>query len=60
MYDRLLGQLGDVAGCVAVAYEAQIVEQIPAQAWDRKMDTVITEERIIDCQSGSLRLHLGS
>jgi hypothetical protein len=24
------------------------------------MDTVITEERIIDCQSGSLRLHLGS
>jgi hypothetical protein len=24
------------------------------------MDTVITEERIIDCQSGSWRLHLGS
>ncbi|MGH7832203.1 MAG: 5-formyltetrahydrofolate cyclo-ligase [Candidatus Binatia bacterium] len=60
MYDRLLAQLGDIAGSVAVAYEAQIVEQIPVQSWDRKMDCIITEERIIDCQNGSLRLHLGS
>jgi 5-formyltetrahydrofolate cyclo-ligase len=60
MYDRLLNQLGNIAGCIALAYEAQIVEQIPVQPWDRKMNTIITEERIIDCRDGSLRLHLGS
>jgi 5-formyltetrahydrofolate cyclo-ligase len=54
MYDRLLDRLGDVAGRVALAYELQIVEQIPAQPWDRKMDCIITEKRIIDCRNGSL------
>jgi 5-formyltetrahydrofolate cyclo-ligase len=38
----------------------QIVEEVPVQSWDRKMDCIVTEERIIDCQNGSLRLHLGS
>jgi 5-formyltetrahydrofolate cyclo-ligase len=52
MYDRLLNELPNVAGCVGLAYELQIVEQVPAQSWDRKMDAIITEERIVDFHKG--------
>lgn len=58
-YDRVFKLLGDGPTFVALAYELQIVEQVPAEEWDRKVHHIITERRIIDCgdalsRSGSI------
>ena len=52
-YDRLLGQF--VAGQLAVglAYDFQVVEDVPVQSWDRSMQYIVTEIRTIDCLTGS-------
>lgn len=53
-YDKLLsrvksqGSVGKVA--IALAYEEQIVERIPVDTHDIKMDKIITDRRIIDCR----------
>lgn len=53
-YDKLLsrfksqGLVGKVA--IALAYEEQIVERIPVDTHDIKMDKIITDRRIIDCR----------
>jgi len=44
-YDRLLSRKN--APAVALAYEEQILESIPADAHDIKMDKIITDTRII-------------
>ena len=49
-YDRVLELLGEGARLVALAYEFQIMEQVPAESWDRKVHHIITERRIIDCR----------
>ncbi|GFR37073.1 5-formyltetrahydrofolate cyclo-ligase [Insulibacter thermoxylanivorax] len=50
-YDRYLAQiaarLGKLPPLVAVCYELQIVEQIPAEEHDVKMQVIITESRKI-------------
>jgi len=48
-YDRALEQLGEKATVVALAYEFQIVDAVPIEAWDRNVHYVITEKRVIDC-----------
>jgi 5-formyltetrahydrofolate cyclo-ligase len=48
-YDRLLKKLGKGAVFVALAYEFQIIDTVPTEAWDEKVDYVITEKRVIDC-----------
>jgi 5-formyltetrahydrofolate cyclo-ligase len=48
-YDRILPSLGDKAIVVGLAYDFQIVEQVPTQSWDRKVHYVVTETRLIDC-----------
>lgn len=48
-YDRALGLLGERARLVALAYEFQVVEQLPAERWDQRVHHIITERRIIDC-----------
>ena len=50
-YDRLLAALGDGATPIALAYEFQISDGIPAEAWDRKVDYIVTERRVIDCRN---------
>ncbi len=37
---------------VALAYEAQVVEALPTDERDQKVDLVVTESRVIDCRSG--------
>lgn len=49
-YDRVLGLLGPASRLVALAYEFQIVQEVPAETWDRRVHYVITESRIIDCR----------
>ena len=46
-YDMLLAQRKKEAPIIALAYEEQIVDQIPAEAHDIKVDMIITDKKII-------------
>lgn len=48
-YDRVLGLLGDGPKFVGLAYEFQLVTELPAEGWDQKVHYIITEKKIIDC-----------
>ena len=52
-YDRLLQQAGERAAIVALAYEFQIVDAVPAGPGDQKVNYVITEKRVVDCGTAS-------
>lgn len=52
-YDRLLERAGKPAAIVALAYEFQIVDAVPAGPGDQKVDYVITEKRVVDCGTAS-------
>ncbi len=47
-YDRFLERCPD-ADIAAVAFEAQKTDAVPAEAWDRPMDAVFTEEAAYRC-----------
>jgi 5-formyltetrahydrofolate cyclo-ligase len=47
-YDRLL-QKKIITHCVGLAFELQIVESIPSEKHDVKVEKIVTEERIIIC-----------
>jgi 5-formyltetrahydrofolate cyclo-ligase len=49
-YDRLIEKLSR-AIFVALAYDCQIVDEVPSEEWDQKVHYLITERRIIDCGS---------
>jgi 5-formyltetrahydrofolate cyclo-ligase len=49
-YDRLIKKLGQ-ATFVALAYDFQIVDEVPAEEWDQRVHYLITERRIVDCGS---------
>ena len=49
-YDRLLKQTPHNV-CIALAFEFQIVEHIPAEEHDIRVHKIITEERVITCSS---------
>ncbi len=49
-YDRLIKELGE-AILVALAYDFQIVDQVPAEEWDQRVHYVITERSVVDCRS---------
>jgi 5-formyltetrahydrofolate cyclo-ligase len=51
-YDRFFGQLRDGVPLVAVTFEVQILDNIPVASWDRQVDFIVTEKRVIDCRSG--------
>jgi 5-formyltetrahydrofolate cyclo-ligase len=46
-YDRLIPRLAITTRKVALAFEAQIVPQIPIESHDRHVDIIITENRVI-------------
>lgn len=46
-YDRLLEELKPGAGLIALAFEAQIVDEIPAEPHDKRVHKVVTEKRTI-------------
>ncbi len=49
-YDRFLPTVAATAVCVAAAYEAQVFPALPQDAFDHRVDYVVTEKRIIDCR----------
>jgi 5-formyltetrahydrofolate cyclo-ligase len=50
-YDRLIKKKLGEATLVALAYDFQIVDAVPAEEWDERVHYVITERSIVDCRS---------
>lgn len=48
-YDKLLARLKHRPALVAAAFSLQVVENIPQEPTDRKVDCLVTENEIIDC-----------
>jgi len=48
-YDRVLMRLRDGVRFVGLAYEFQVVGELPAEGSDQRVHHIITEKRIIDC-----------
>lgn len=46
-YDRLIPKLSITTRKVALAFESQIIPQVPMESHDRHVDIIITEDRII-------------
>jgi 5-formyltetrahydrofolate cyclo-ligase len=49
-YDRLIKELRG-ATFVALAYDFQIVDEVPTEEWDQRVHYVITERSVVDCRS---------
>jgi 5-formyltetrahydrofolate cyclo-ligase len=51
-FDRLLSQpFKKPMPVIGLAYELQLVEDVPVTDQDRAVDKIITEERVIDCHA---------
>jgi 5-formyltetrahydrofolate cyclo-ligase len=48
-YDRLLPLLPRAAPRIAGAFEAQLVDEVPAAPHDLSVDLIVTEARIVEC-----------
>ena len=50
-YDRLLGGLDARVPRIALAYEFQLLEEVPVERGDLPVHTIVTEKRVIACDS---------
>lgn len=48
-FDKLLAEKRKDAGCIGLAYEAQIFPQVTVEPHDVPVEKVITEARVLDC-----------
>jgi 5-formyltetrahydrofolate cyclo-ligase len=48
-YDRVLGGLKGHGVFVGLAYDCQIVEQLPTESWDQRVHFIISQSNLIDC-----------
>ncbi len=46
-YDRFVTNLRSGTPLFAVAFEVQIVDEVPVKEWDHRIDALITEERVV-------------
>jgi 5-formyltetrahydrofolate cyclo-ligase len=58
-YDRFLPRLRKNTAAVGIAYDVQIVEEVPALPHDVTMDIVVTERRLIHAATGHARIRGG-
>ncbi|MCG2709924.1 MAG: 5-formyltetrahydrofolate cyclo-ligase [Thermodesulfovibrionales bacterium] len=49
-YDRLLAGIKKKIPIIAPAYEEQIVDDIPSEPHDIKVDKIVTDKRVIECE----------
>ncbi len=49
-YDRFLTESAPRAARVALAFEEQLVDQVPMEPHDQYMDVLVTEQQIYDCR----------
>jgi 5-formyltetrahydrofolate cyclo-ligase len=54
-YDRFLPMLGPVAPRIALAFDVQLVDELPAGGFDLPVDVVVTESRVLRCRPGTSR-----
>jgi 5-formyltetrahydrofolate cyclo-ligase len=52
-YDRFLSQAAPAAARVGLAFDLQMVEQVPMQSHDQYMDIIVTEQQIYTCKGKS-------
>ena len=50
-YDKLIARLPPHPALVGAAYEMQIIEDIPQEATDRRVQWLVTEKETIDCST---------
>lgn len=53
-YDRFLSTISKKIPKIALAFELQIVKDLPEDSYDVPMDYIFTEKRIIQCKKGYL------
>ncbi len=46
-YDRFFKRLDPLTPLVAPAFELQLLQEVPVDKWDRRVDIIITEKRVI-------------
>ncbi len=46
-YDRFVGNLRPGTPSFAVAFELQVVDEVPVKEWDHRIDALITEKRVV-------------
>jgi len=49
-YDRFLGRLGPAAARVGIGFSLQLVERVPDEPGDQRVDLVVTDAEVIDCR----------
>ena len=49
-YDRLLAGMKNKIPVIAPAYEEQIMEKIPSEPHDVRVDKIVTDRRVIECE----------
>ena len=49
-YDRALRHVGQAAPVVALLNRDEVLEVIPTQPWDRRVDRIATPEGVVDCE----------
>lgn len=52
-YDRLLPQLPHATPTVALAFDCQMIDDVPMTARDRAVDMIITESGLVRCQDSN-------
>ncbi len=50
-YDRFFNLLRKDTPLVALVFDLQLVGAVPVEKWDRRVDLIVTEKRVIDCRS---------
>ena len=51
-YDRLLAQRSSRAWAIGVCFETQLVDALPSEPHDERVDLVVTDARSLDCRVG--------
>lgn len=51
-YDRLLRRVRPEAARIAIAFDLQVVEAVPADRADLRVDAIVTEREVIRCRGG--------
>jgi 5-formyltetrahydrofolate cyclo-ligase len=50
-YDRYLAEVPRAVARIGLCFDLQVVDEVPAEPHDERVDYVVTEKRTIDCES---------